>query len=58
MARRYGLTFWVVMLAALATFASAPQESAEFSWRVFQGVGEFGAGVVSELVGPDDGEVR
>lgn len=59
MARRYGLSFWLAILVFAATFVSAPKDTAELSWDIFRGVGEFGGAVVSELVNSDTaGEVQ
>jgi len=55
MRRRYGLELWAVLIALLATFVAEPRASLDVSWRVFQGVGEFGGAVVAELASDGEG---
>jgi hypothetical protein len=49
MRRRYGLGFWAIVVAIFATFVAEPRATLDVSWQVFQGVGEFGGALVSEL---------
>ena len=53
MARRYGIGFWAVIIALVATFIAEPSASRDVSVQVFQGLGDFGGAIVSEL---SDGE--
>ena len=55
MRRRYGLGFWAVVLALFATFVAEPRATLDVSWQIFQGVGEFGGELVSDLA--SDSEV-
>jgi hypothetical protein len=49
MRRRYGLGFWAVVIALFATFVAEPVASLDVARQVFEGVGEFGGSLVSEL---------
>jgi hypothetical protein len=55
MRRRYGLGFYAVLVALFATFVAEPAATLDVSWQVFQGVGEFGRALVSELASDGQG---
>jgi len=55
MRRRYGVGAWAVVIALFATFVAEPRASLDVSWQVFQGVGEFGGALVSELASDGSG---
>jgi hypothetical protein len=55
MRRRYGLGFYAVLVALFATFVAEPRASLEVSRQVFQGLGEFGGALVSELASDERG---
>jgi hypothetical protein len=55
MRRRSGPGAWAIVIALFATFVAEPRASLDVSWRVFQGVGEFGGALVSELASDGSG---
>ena len=55
MRRRYGLGFYAVVVALFAVFVAEPVAFLDVAWQVFQGVGEFGGALVSELASDSSG---
>ena len=57
MRRRTG-GFWIAVVLIAATFAAEPRASAEFTKDAFTALGEFGGGLVVELVSDDESGVE